>query len=129
MEYPVNPYNRESQPLSYYWQEQKNWKTFFDGAFAPINEAYTPKAQPPAPAMPFPAAGTPSSSGPPRPLMTREEVAALLAAPLPASCTPAPVHVPADEDDARTAATHRICVRIAVVTFFATLLYLQLRGG
>lgn len=83
MEYPINPYNKDSQPLSHHLQEQKNWKTFFDTAFAPINEAYTPKAQPPAPAMPFPTAGTPSSSGPPRPLMTREEVAALLAAPLP----------------------------------------------
>lgn len=127
MDYPVNPYNRDSQPLSHYLQEQKNWKTFVDDAFAPINEAYAPKQQP-IPGMPFSRqSATPRRAA--GPLMTREEVVALLRAPLPATCTPAPLHTRVEDAERLTVATHRICVRIAVAVFVATLTYLQFRGG
>lgn len=108
-EYPVNPYNKESQPLSHYLQEQKNWKRFFDHAFAPIHEAYGPKPLPPIPPMPFPASSAPASRAT-GPQMTRAEVAALMAAPL----TPAQrAHIA--EADARIARMERARDRNAVI--------------
>lgn len=125
-----NPYNKESQPFDWAWQNQKMWAD----AFAPIQELLKPQPPKEQPSPPMFPAPFPSPSAPvqqPRvPLMTREEVRALLAAPLPApSCTAAPVHKARADADAQDARTLRVCVRIAVVTFFATLLYLQLRGG
>jgi hypothetical protein len=108
MDYPVNPYNKESQPLSHYLQEHKNWGTFFDNAFAPINDAYAPKQQP-VPGLPFSTPQT-ASRRPAGPLMTREEVAALMAAPL----TPAQrAHIA--EADARVAAMERAEERKAAI--------------
>jgi len=127
-----NPYNKESQPFDWAWQNQKMWAD----AFAPIQEMLKPQppkaqASPPVfrplqpPAAPIQRARVPQ--------MTREEVRALMDAPLPApSCTVAPVHRTGSVTsgcDARDARTLRMCVRVAVVTFVATLLYLQLHGG
>lgn len=125
-----NPYNKESQPFDWAWQNQKMWAD----AFAPIQELLKP-APPPKQSCPppFPAPFQRATAPVPQPrvpLMTREEVQALLAAPLPTPPrTGAPVHRTGSQADAQDARTFRICVRIAVVTFCATLLYLQLHGG